>query len=221
MARDFYAILAVAKTATEDQIRQRFRQLARERHPDRFEGEEKLAAELEFQEITQAFNALTDPERRRQHDMDLSSRRQEVPSDPKQVGRVYLQRGVKAYRERNLAEAADNFDRAVRADPASSQAWYNLALVYSQGPAAATGGSPGPTSLSRAAAAIERACELEPMNAGYWRHAGRILAMMGRGEAAAAAYRKAIDWGEDDPAIHQALEELTKAPRRGLFGKPN
>ena len=118
MARDFYAILAVTKTASDAQIRQRFRQLARERHPDRFSGEEKLAAELAFQEITQAFNVLTDPDRRRQHDLELT-RGQEVPSDPKQVARVYLQRGVKAYRERNLIEAGENFERASRAAPHS------------------------------------------------------------------------------------------------------
>jgi len=210
MARDFYAVLAVAKTATDDQIRQRFRQLARERHPDRFAGEQKQAAEVAFQEITQAFNVLSDPELRRQHDMELE-RRPEIPSDPKVVARVYLQRGVKAYREKNLVEAADNFDRATNADPASAQAWYNLALTCSQ----------NPTWLARAAAAIDRACELEPMNPGYWKVAGRILALSGHAERAAAAYRKAIDWGEDDPAIHRALEDLSRSPRRGLFGKPN
>jgi len=209
MARDFYSVLAVAKTASDDQIRQRFRQLARERHPDRFAGAEKLAAELAFQEITQAFNVLTDPELRRQHDMDLS-RRQEVPSDPKQVARVYLQRGVKAYREKNLVEAADNFDRATRADPGSAQAWYNLALTCSQNPAW----------LGRAVAAIDRACELEPMNPGYWKLAGRTLAEAGQSERAAAAYRQAIDWGENDQATRQALEEVSRSPRRGLFGKP-
>jgi curved DNA-binding protein CbpA len=212
MARDFYAVLAVAKTATDDQIRQRFRQLARERHPDRFAGEQKQAAELAFQEITQAFNVLSDPELRRQHDMALE-RRPEAPSDPKVVARVYLQRGVRAYREKNLVEAADNFDRATSADPASAQAWYNLALTCSQ--------SQNPTWLARAAAAIDRACELEPMNPGYWKVAGRILALCGHAERAAAAYRKAIDWGEDDPAIHRALEDLSRSPRRGLFGKPN
>ena len=210
MARDFYAVLAVAKTATDDQIRQRFRQLARERHPDRFAGEQKQASETAFQEITQAFNVLSDPELRRQNDMALE-RRPEVPSDPKVVARVYLQRGVRAYKEKNLVEAADNFDRATRADPASAQAWYNLALTCSQ----------HPSWMARAAAAIDRACELEPMNPGYWKVAGRILAACGHAERAAAAYRKAIDWGEDDPAIHRALEDLSRSPRRGLFGKPN
>jgi curved DNA-binding protein CbpA len=210
MARDFYAVLAVARTATDDQIRQRFRQLARERHPDRFAGEQKQAAELAFQEITQAFNVLADPELRRQHDLDLA-RRQESPSDPKQVARVYLQRGVRAFREKNLVEAADNFDRATRADPGSAQAWYNLALTCSQNPAWS----------GRAAAAAERACELEPMNPGYWKLSGRILAQAGQAERAVAAYRKAIDWGEDDPAVHRAIEELSRSPRRGLFGKAN
>jgi curved DNA-binding protein CbpA len=210
MARDFYAVLAVAKTATDDQIRQRFRQLARERHPDRFAGEQKQAAELAFQEITQAFNVLSDPELRRQHDIDLA-RRQESPSDPKQVARVYLQRGVKAFREKNLVEAADNFDRATRADPGSAQAWFNLALTCSQNPSWA----------GRATAAAERACELEPMNPGYWKLAGRVLASAGQPERALAAYRKAIDWGEDDPVVHRAVEELSRTPRRGFFGKAN
>lgn len=208
MARDFYAVLAVSKTATDDQIRQRFRQLARERHPDRFKGDEKQAAEVDFQELTQAFNVLSDPDRRRQHDMDLA-KRQEAPSDPRQVGRVYLQRGIKAYRERNIFEAVDNFDRATRADPGNGMAWFNLAMACSQ----------NPTWVGRAANAIERACEIESMNANYWKQAGRILALAGRNERAANAYRRAIDWGEDDPAVRRALDDLAPSGRRGFFGK--
>jgi curved DNA-binding protein CbpA len=210
MATDFYAVLAVAKSASDDQIRQRFRQLARERHPDRFSGEQKQAAEQAFQEITQAFNVLTDPERRRQHDLELE-RRQPAVSDPKQVARVYLQRGIKAYRERNLVEAADYFERATRSDPDSAMAWYNLGMVCCQ----------NPNWLGRAVPAIERACELEPMNAGYWKQAGRILALAGRNERALAAYRKAIDWGDDDPLVQSAVDDLSRGPRRGLFGKAN
>lgn len=49
MAKDFYSVLALPRNATEDQIRQRFRELARTRHPDRFQGvTEKARAEQEF-----------------------------------------------------------------------------------------------------------------------------------------------------------------------------
>ncbi|HEY4561426.1 MAG TPA: DnaJ domain-containing protein, partial [Thermoanaerobaculia bacterium] len=105
MARDFYSVLAVPRNATEDQIRQRFRELARTRHPDRFQGTEKERAEKEFQEITQAFNVLVDPERRRRHDTDLVRPEESSATDPRQLFRVYLQRGVKAYKEKSYLEA--------------------------------------------------------------------------------------------------------------------
>lgn len=209
MARDFYAVLAVPRNATEEQIRQRFRELARLRHPDRFQGGEKERAEREFQDITQAFNTLSDPERRRQHDAELV--RPSSESDPRQLCRAYLQRGVKAYKEKAWLEAADNFDRATKADPNNSQAWHHLALACTQDRGW----------LPRALPAIERACELEPMNASYAKQAGRIHQMAGQNDRAVHHYRRALQWGEDDPAVQRALDELTKAsPRRGnLFGK--
>jgi curved DNA-binding protein CbpA len=209
MARDFYAVLAVPRNATEEQIRHRFRELARLRHPDRFQGAEKERAEREFQDITQAFNILADPERRRQHDTELT--RPSSESDPRQLCRAYLQRGVKAYKEKAWLEAADNFDRATKADPNNSQAWHHLALSCAQEKGW----------LPRAIPAIERACELEPMNASYAKQAGRIYQMAGQADRAVHHYRRALQWGEDDPAIQRSLDELTKAsPRRGnLFGK--
>jgi curved DNA-binding protein CbpA len=211
MARDFYTVLAVPRNATEEQIRQRFRELARTRHPDRFQGAEKARAEREFQDITQAFNVLADPERRRKHDVDLV-RPDEAVTDPRQLFKVYLQRGVKAYKEKNYLEAASNFDLATQADPKSGQAWHHLAQACSQ----------QRNWLPRAVDAIDRACQLEPMNAGYLKQAGRILALTGQTEKAIQYYRKALQWGDDDATIRQALEELAgpaASPRRGLFGR--
>ncbi len=208
MARDLYTVLALPRNATEDQIRHRFRELARLRHPDRFQGEEKQKAELEFQEITQAFNTLADPDRRRQHDNELL--RPSNDTDPRQLCRAYMQRGIKAYKEKSWLEAADNFDRATKADPTNPQAWQHLALACAQ----------ERNWLPRAISAIERACELEPMNPTYAKQAGRVCQMGGQVDRAIYHYRRAIEWGEDDPAIQRALDELTKAPRRGgLFGK--
>jgi len=208
MARDFYSILALPRNATEDQIRKRFRELARLRHPDRFQGAEKEAAEVEFQEVTQAFNVLSDPERRRRYDGELA---RPSESDPRQMCRVYLQRGIKAYKEKNFLEAADNFDRATKAEPGNAQAWQHLAMASSQ----------QTNWLPQAVAAIEHACELEPMNPTYLKQAGRILALAGQADRAVVYYRRALQWGEDDPAVQRALDELTKAPpkRGGLFGK--
>jgi curved DNA-binding protein CbpA len=212
MARDFYAVLAVPRNATEDQIRRRFRELARTRHPDRFRGAEKERAERDFQAITQAFNVLADAERRRLHDLELLRPEEAAAGEPRQLSRVYLQRGVKAYKEKNYLEAASNFDQATQYDPRNAQAWHHLAQACSQ----------QKNWLSRAVAAIERACNLEPMNPSYLKQAGRILALAGESERAVLFYRKSLQWGDDDPDVRQAMEELNRAaapPRRGLFGK--
>lgn len=210
MAKDFYGVLGVARNATEEQIRQRFRELARQRHPDRFHGAEKERAEKEFQDITQAFNVLSDPERRRQHDLELVRPAASSGPDPSMLARTYMQRGVKAYKEKSYLEAAENFDRATQAEPGNAQAWHHLALACSQ----------QASWLPRAVTAIEKACALEPMNAAYLKQGGRICALAGQNDLAANYYRKAIEWGDDDPAVRRALDELTSpSPRRGLFGK--
>lgn len=210
MRRDFYAVLGLQRTATEEQIRQRFRELARERHPDRFAGEAKAAAEVEFQEITQAANVLSDDERRRQHDLELA-RPQEQSADPRQTSRMFMQRGVKAYKERNFLEAAENFDRATQADPTSGKAWHHLALACSQ----------QSRWHARALAAIVRACELETMNPDYFKLAGRIAELCGKAADAERYYEQALEWGGDEPALRAALEALRKRGRRtsGIFGK--
>ena len=94
MGTNYYAILGVPHNATDRQVRQRFLALARERHPDKFQGPEKMAAETEFQLVTEAFNTLNDAERRRQHDLELAQPVGSSESDAAQVSRVYVQRAL-------------------------------------------------------------------------------------------------------------------------------
>ncbi len=209
---NYYNILGLPRNATEQQIRDRFRQLARQRHPDRFQGEEKERAEVEFQKITEALNALSNPERRRVHDLELArpeSQRQGV--DKEQLARVYLQRGVRAFRDGNYLEAADNFDRATKADPDNAQTWYNLALACEH----------QVRWRSRAMAAITRACELEPMKPQYLRAAGRIFGQAGVTSKAISYLDQALNWGGADPEVEREIKRLEsdKRARGGRIGK--
>ena len=214
MQKDFYALLGVSRNATPEQIKDRFLQLAREKHPDRFPGPDKARAELEFQEITQAFNLLSNPERRRQHDLELM-RPAAQAADPREVARVFLQRGVKAYKAKNFIEAADSFARATEADPNNGMAWHHLARTCLQ----------QERWLPRATAAIARACELEPMKVEYHQLAGQIFERTGDRERAAHYYKLAIRWGGEDPEIRAALDHLEGGDKKrksllgGLFGR--
>src|SRR5262245_12924511 len=64
--KDYYAALGVAPDADEQAIKQAFRKLARQYHPDVNPGDNQ--AEERFKEINEAYQALSDPERRRKYD---------------------------------------------------------------------------------------------------------------------------------------------------------
>ena len=64
--KDYYKILGVSKTASEDEIRKAFRKLARQYHPD--VAGNKAGAEDKFKEINEAYEVLSDPEKRRKYD---------------------------------------------------------------------------------------------------------------------------------------------------------
>lgn len=66
MAKDFYGILGIQKNASEQEIKQAYRRLSRELHPDKHKGDK--AKEAKFKEVNEAYEVLSDPQKKANYD---------------------------------------------------------------------------------------------------------------------------------------------------------
>ncbi len=66
MAEDYYSVLGVSKSASADELKKAYRQIAKKYHPDRNQGD--AAAEAKFKEATEAYEVLSDSQKRSQYD---------------------------------------------------------------------------------------------------------------------------------------------------------
>ncbi|HIV70588.1 MAG TPA: molecular chaperone DnaJ [Candidatus Aquabacterium excrementipullorum] len=66
--RDYYEVLGLAKSASEDEIKKAYRKLAMKYHPDRNQGDKAKEAEEQFKEAKEAYEMLSDPKKKAAYD---------------------------------------------------------------------------------------------------------------------------------------------------------
>jgi DnaJ-class molecular chaperone len=131
--KDFYSVLGIDKQATESQIRQAYRRLASQHHPDKGGDTER------FQEIQQAYDVLGDPQRRKEYD-NPAPRMHSMPGfgfgdifqmfgaqfrDPRSVSTARLQIWV------SLADAITGGDRTIAVSSPAGQ--HNIEINIPKG----------------------------------------------------------------------------------------
>ncbi len=106
--KDYYKILGVSKTATQDEIKKAFRKLAVKYHPDKNPGDKK--AEEKFKEISEANEVIGDPEKRKKYDELGANWKQYQQQGEEYAGRNSGRRQYHTYSEGFGGEFSDFFE---------------------------------------------------------------------------------------------------------------
>src|SRR5579884_1364172 len=124
LQRNYYEVLGLPRTASQQDIKRKYHELARQFHPDR--AQDKELAQRLFVQINQAYQTLIDPEKRTRYDNGLFSGNgatpgqkahapQQAQATPEQVKR-WMQEANDAYLRGDRDLALKVCQRVLRAD---------------------------------------------------------------------------------------------------------
>ncbi|MDH4100347.1 MAG: DnaJ domain-containing protein [Nitrospirota bacterium] len=217
--KNHYEVLGVAATATPKAIRSAYVALSKKYHPDvhcvpELEDIKKVMEEV-FSRITQAYDMLMDPEKRRDYDMFLAAsappirvaaiKRKAGQPDNKDMENAKQQfgRGMAEYKKGDYWGAVDSFLWATRLNPTSGlYALYVGRCLQHM-----------PRRLEEAEEYFLKAIELESFNLEYYLDLGRYYLQVGQKEKADNAFREVIKL---DPHNEAALTALGAQAGKGV-----
>ncbi|NEQ23783.1 MAG: DnaJ domain-containing protein, partial [Microcoleus sp. SIO2G3] len=177
-SRDYYKILEISREATIEEIKEAFRRLAREYHPD-LHPDNPAAAER-FKEICQAYEVLSDSVQRTQYDQGFDP----LISQPKKQGmnsQDFYVRAVAKALDKDYQGAVEDYTQAIELNPRFVEAYIKRgAMRYKLGDARG------------ALKDCNEALSINPKLAQAYYYQGRSRYRLGYTQAAIEAYTQAI-----------------------------
>ncbi|MHC4473707.1 MAG: J domain-containing protein [Planctomycetota bacterium] len=193
---DFYELLGVTKAASAAEVRKAYALQARKKHPDRFpEGPEKDAASKYLQEITTAFNTLSNEKSRAEYDQQ---RERPQPTTPEEIARDAFERSGPLLEAGQLDEAVTLLRTAVHHFPESAE--YHAALGRAL--AQATVGA------REAIEVLEKATKLAPRDAGLFADLALLMHRQGLRVRARRMLETARGLGPSNVRVARAASEI-------------
>lgn len=211
---NYWELLGVPAGASVDMVKNAYYALSKKFHPDKFSsygGKEKEMASRVFEQLTRAYDVLTNPEKRQEYTdkfKPVSFQAKEIreeritPEERFKEGRVM-------YNRKKIKEATYLFDLAVRMEPQNYKYVYWLGLALSKLPG----------EEKKAEETLLKAAELSPWDAQPYVVLATMFAKRGLVSKALKFLDKALSIDPTHPSalkLKSTLEEKTK--KKGLFG---
>lgn len=210
----FYQILDLPRTASDEDVKKAYFQMARRFHPDRFER--KLVADYKdhidvvFDAITNAYRTLSNKEARRIYDVKSGSASiQEDVQDAFHKAEIKFRQGKTLHGQGRMDEAIAYLEEAVRVRKDKGDYYLLLAMAESKIPAY----------VKKAEQDFLKAIQLEPWNPEGFVGLGLLYKAEGLQTKAIRQFEKALEADPDHFTALEALEELTgSAKKKGIRG---
>jgi curved DNA-binding protein CbpA len=204
---DYYQVLQVWPTASDDAIKKAYFNMAKLYHPDVVAQGGERQDGIDFKLINEAYAVLSDPTRRREFDESLKS--QSGAGENAGTVREADKRSAQlAYEQARTAMRHNRYDKgvvllksAIKYDPNNPayQSWYGFALGALK------------TRLHEARDACKKALEMEFYNADYHANLGYVYHQAGLTSTAKECFNEALKWDPEHPlALKYAQPKATK-----------
>jgi len=197
---DYYEILNVSKSASEDEIKKAYFDLARKYHPDSFDRDlpQKSRKKIEdvFAHITKAYQNLIDIEKRQEYDSQVRLRPEEGEQDFSKKADVKFRQAKTLFNEGRYEDALILLEEAIKLKRNRGRYFLLLALTESK----------IPSFRWKAEKDFLEAIELEPWNSEGYVGLGKYYKQEGLSVKAKKQFEKAL---EIDPDHSIAIKELS------------
>jgi tetratricopeptide (TPR) repeat protein len=212
-ALNYYQILNVPRTATDEEIKKAYFQLARRFHPDRFDRSisPNTRAQIEdiFDRITKAYRTLTSRDARREYDGKMPAGAEDKPKDVMGNAETKFRQARTLYNLGRYQDALGLLEEAVRLN--RYKGGFYLLLAMSEAKI--------PEYRKKAEEHFLKAIELEPWNPEGFVGLGVLYKKEGLLTKATRMFQKAVELDGEHEAARRELASLTKDEKKtGLKG---
>lgn len=203
---DYYSVLEVWPSASDDAIKEAYFKLAKVYHPDAANtGGIDPADQVEkFKLITEAYGVLSDPNKRRAYDASLNLKSQSKkaksagPETDKRAARLAFDQARVAMRHGQWDKASALLKTAIQHDDTnpSFHSWYGFSLAKMG------------TNLHEGRDACRKALQIEFYNADFHANLGYVYWRAGLRSTALTSFREALKWDSENAMAKKFVEKL-------------